>query len=190
MSDYRQLIQQKLDGELAGEREEELQDVLQRDQEAAEESAKLEQVHDKLRHAPHMRAPSHLAATIMARLAQTIEAQAQLKPLPLEVRSALMMSLSMVQFVMMPMMLAASYMVVNAMASPQILIRVMQRTIALQLMMIRSLIVLLEEIEVMIKKDPDMAPVAMSLVPVALKGMLGYLELETSHMQPDIADEE
>lgn len=181
--DYRQLMQQRLDGELDPQREEELLHHLQRDVQAAEEQAQLEQIHDVLSTAPSMRAPSRLAATIMAKLAKNIEAQAQLEPMPEEIKLALMLTISVVQMAMMPMMIAASYLVMNAAYNPEILTRVMERTIALLVMMIKGLVVMLEEMERMIKKDPEMAPVAMSLIPVALLGMIEYIQEETENMK-------
>jgi negative regulator of sigma E activity len=180
--DYRQLMQEKLDGELDPQREEELLYRLQHDTQAAEEQAQLEQVHEVLRTAPSMRAPSRLAATIMAKLAKSIEAQAQLEPMPEEVKLALMLTTSIVQMAMMPMMIAASYLVMNAAYNPAILSRVMERTIALLVMMIKGLVIMLEEIERMIEKDPEMAPVAMSLIPVALMGMIEYIQEETENI--------
>lgn len=180
--DYRRMMQEKLDGQLDPQTEEELLELLQEDEEAAEEHQKLENLHQTLATAPAMRAPARLAATIMARLAKTVEAQAKMEPLPQEIELALMLTTSMVQMMMMPVMLAASYMVLNAQYSPQILTRIMERSIALIIMMIESLIVLLEEVETMIEKDPDMAPVAMSLIPTALMGMIDYIQEEQDDM--------
>lgn len=180
--DYRQLMQEQLDGELDPQHEAQLHHYLERDSQAAEEKAKLEQVHQVLRTAPSMRAPSRLAATIMAKLAKSIEAQAQLEPMREEIKLALMLSTTIVQMAMMPMMIAASYLVMNAAYNPAILSRVMERTIALLVMMIKGLVIMLEEIEEMIEKDPEMAPVAMSLIPVALMGMIEYIQDETDHI--------
>ena len=180
--DYRRMMQEQLDGQLKPEAEEVLYEHLQEDEEAAEEHAKLETVHQTLATAPSLRAPSRLAATIMARLAKTIEAQAKMEPLPQEVELALMLTTSIVQMMMMPVMLAASYMVLNAQYSPQLLTRIMERSIALIVMMIEGLVVLLEEVERMIEKDPDMAPVAMSLIPTALMGMIDYIQEEQEDM--------
>jgi len=185
--DYRRMMQEKLDGKLDPQSEEELYEHLQEDEEAAEEHEKLENLHHALATAPAMRAPSRLAATIMARLAKTIEVQAKMEPLPQEVEMALMLTTSMVQMMMMPVMLAASYMVLNAQYSPQILTRIMERSIALIVMMIESLIVLLEEVEDMIEKDPEMAPVAMSLIPTALMGMIDYIQEEQQDMSDGAA---
>jgi hypothetical protein len=57
---------------------------------------------------------------------------------------------------------------------------VLERSIALMVMMIDALILLLEEIERMIEKDPEHAPLAMSLIPIALMGMLEYLQGDLS----------
>ena len=100
---------------------------------------------------------------------------------------ALMLTVSIVQMMMMPVMLAASYMVLNAQYSPQLLTRVMERSVALIVMMIEGLVILLEEVERMIEKDPEMAPVAMSLIPVALMGMIDYIQGENSDIEDDVA---
>ncbi|MEM9953949.1 MAG: hypothetical protein AAF846_20235 [Chloroflexota bacterium] len=181
--DYRRMMQEQVDGQLDAQEEEVLHQHLQKDEQAAEEHAKLESLHHQLATAPARRAPNRLAATIMARLAKTIELQAKQEPLPQEVEMALMLTTSIVQMLMMPTMLAASYMVLNAQYSPKLLTRVMERSIALIVMMIEGLVVLLEEVEYMIRKDPDMAPVAMSLIPTALMGMIDYLQEEQDIMQ-------
>jgi hypothetical protein len=181
--DYRQLMQAKLDGQLEPEAELELRKLLKEKPEALEEQAKLEAVHQALATAPHMRAPKRLAATIMAKLAMQLEAQTKMQPMSEEVRMALLLSMSIVEMAMMPVMLAASYMVLKAAYDPAILSRVMDRTIALMLMMIDGLLVLLDEIEEMLKKDPDSARVAMALIPVALLGMLDYLQEESEEIE-------
>lgn len=174
--DYRHLMQENIDGALDTDRAEELLKFLAKDEEAAEENARLEQVHRTLQKTQSVRAPERLAATIMARLAKTIEAQANLEPMPDEIKLALLMSLSIVQLSMMPTMLAASSLVLSGARSPEVLSRVMQNTIALMVMMIRALIVLMDEIDEMIEKDPDLAPVAMAMIPIALIGMLEYIQ--------------
>ena len=113
----------------------------------------------------------------MARLSKTIEAQANMQHLPEEVKLALMMSVSIVQVAMMPLVLAASYMVVNYTRNPAILSRVIQRVIALQVMMIDALVVLLEEVERMIAKDPGSAPIAMSLIVELVFAILQRVEI-------------
>jgi hypothetical protein len=190
--DYRQLMQENIDGSLQPEYEQELLHFLERDAEAAQEDAQLRNLHERLSSAPHLRAPNRLAATIMARLAKSIESQAQLQQLPDEIKLALIMSISIVQMAMMPVMIAASQLVLMGIRSPELISQVLERTIALMVMMIDALILLLEEIERMIEKDPENAPVAMSLIPVALMGMLEYLQgdLEEEHhlMNNDLSE--
>jgi len=54
-------------------------------------------------------------------------------------------------------------------------------------MVIEGLVVLLEEVEEMIKRDPQMVPVAMSLIPTALMGMLDYIQAEQDAMDDGAA---
>jgi hypothetical protein len=93
-----------------------------------------------------------------------------------------MMSMSIVQVAMMPVLLAATQMVVTYQQNPAVLSGVIQRVILLQVMMIDALVELLGEVEDMIEKNPESAPVAMSLIPVALKGMLDYVQDETDNI--------
>lgn len=176
MTNYRRMMQEKLDGDLDEQRELELLAHLQKEPQAAAEQAQLERLHHALATAPAMRAPNRLAATIMARLAKTLEKRAQTQPMPEEARLALMLTVSVVQMAMMPLVVAASYMVLNTQYKPSIITRTLQQTIAMEIMLIDSLVILLEEIEAMIEEDPEMAPVAMSLVPVALMGMIDYIQ--------------
>ncbi|MEL6309836.1 MAG: hypothetical protein AAFR81_19160 [Chloroflexota bacterium] len=174
--DYKRIMQEQLDGELDPQMEAELLEHLQMDEEAATEMQKLDNLHDRLATAPAMRAPRRLAATIMAKLSKQLEKQAQMEPLSQEMKQAIMLTLSIVQIAMMPVMVAATYMVMNAQYNPAILTRVMQQTIMLMVMMIDGLTVMLEKIERMVEKDPQSAPVAMALIPVALMGMVDYIE--------------
>lgn len=185
--DYRQLMQENLDRDLERDETEALLQHLAEDETAAEENAKLETLHRSLERAPHMRAPNRLAATIMARLAETVEAQANMQGLPAEMRLALMLSTSMITMMMMPAMLMASYMVVNLAHDPKLLQRAMMRVIALQVMMIDGLVVMLEEVEQHIRKDPDAARIAMALIPIALKGMIEYMQANVEAIELDEA---
>ncbi|MGJ3239617.1 MAG: hypothetical protein ACFE0Q_12985, partial [Anaerolineae bacterium] len=101
---------------------------------------------------------------------------------------ALMLTVSLVQMILMPLMLAASYMVLNTQYSPKLLTHLMERAIALIVMMIEGLVILLEEVEEMIKKDPEMAPIAISLIPTALMGMIDYIQAEQNAIEEEIDD--
>lgn len=173
---YQRLMQERLDNELDEALANELVQHLQTDADAAEENQKLEHVHDLLEKAPHVRAPQRLAATIMARLTRTFEAEALQQDLAPDIRMALMLSVSTVTIAMMPVMLAASYLVMNAWRNPKLLTQVIYRVVALQVMMIDALVILLEEADDLLHNDPQLAPVAVSLIPVALLGMLDAIE--------------
>ena len=93
MSDERSLqdqemMQAAIDGQLSEEMARRLRDVLARDNGAAREYSRLQRVDSLLQRAPHERAPARLAATIMARVAERVRAQAQLADLPASKPSA------------------------------------------------------------------------------------------------------
>lgn len=175
----RQWMQESLDGVLSEELTHALFSTLQEDETAAREYARLEDVDKALATAPHARAPRHLAVTIMARLAQTIETQARLQDLPAEVRDAVMASLSLVMVATLPMMIGASWMVLNASANPDVLVRVMGRVVALMRMVIQGQLAILDEVESYIKDDPQLAAAIMALMPAMLEGLLDSVEQST-----------
>lgn len=169
-------MQEKLDGLLSEQEEEELLAHLDEDEEAAEVYAQLERLDWMLTTAPHVRAPQRLAATIMARLSQTLETEADLESVPEEARQAILLSMSLVSMSTMPMMLAASWLVLNQRADPELLTRVIYRVIALLAMIIDALAILLEEIEKIVHDDPEMAAAAVSLLPMVMTNILDYME--------------
>ncbi len=173
---YQRLMQERLDNELDEALANELVQHLETDTDAAEENQKLEQVHTLLAKAPPVRAPQRLAATIMARLTRTLKAAALKQDLAPDVRMALMLSISTVTITMMPVMLAASYLVMTAWRNPKLLIQVIYRVVALQVMMINALVILLDEARGLLRDDPELAPIAVSLIPVALIGMVEAIE--------------
>lgn len=177
MSDHiRQLMHEKLDGVLSDDLTEELYRHLSQDNRAAEEYAQLENVDNLLSRAPVVRAPQRLAVTIMARLAQSIEAQAKLNDLPETVRQAVMTSLSLTMVSMMPMMVGASWMVIHAMADASLLTRVLERVVFLMHLVVQAQLILIEEIERVVKQDPELAAAALTLLPAMMEGLLDYIE--------------
>lgn len=178
------LMQEQLDGVLEEEQVELLYEKLSTDEKLAAEFARLEKLDVMLSKAPLARAPQRLAATIMARLAQKVQEEAKLQEMPEEIQQALQLSLSMVILSMTPMMVMASWMVLNARMNPKLLTRVLERTIALLVMMIDALIFLLQETEYLAQRHPEKAAIAYSLIPVVLKGMT-----ESMYHNPDEADE-
>jgi anti-sigma factor RsiW len=178
MADERlvQQMQEALDGTLSPEMTEQLWHHLDTDEEAADQWGRLQSIDDMLRTAPIERAPERIAVTIMARLAQSVQSQAEMEGMPEATEQALMLALSVVVLVMLPTMIAASWLVMQGIASPELLNQVLLQSIALLQMMIQALIILLEQVEALIREEPEMAAVATALIPVVLIGMLDYLQ--------------
>jgi anti-sigma factor RsiW len=174
----RQLMHEKLDGVLSEDLTEELYQHLAHDEEAAQEYARLETLDRLLSSAPQARAPQRLAVTIMARLAQAIETQANLQDAPEEVRQAVMVSLSLSMIAMMPLMVAASWLVMNAMAKPELLTRVLERVVFLMRLMNNAQLTLLDEVERIAETDPHLAAAAMRLLPAMTVGLLDAMEMK------------
>jgi anti-sigma factor RsiW len=164
-------MQEKLDGVLAQEQEHLLSQMLERDEEAAEEYARLEQVDHVLARAPVLRASNRLAVTIMARLAMQLQKEVELEQMPEHVRQAFLLSLSMVSLTTMPMMVASSWMLLNRQQT-KALERSIETTIALEVLLLRALIFLLHEVEHHIERDPEKAQFILSALPVVFAGML------------------
>lgn len=176
MDTLRQHMHEKLDGVLSDDLTDSLLRHLDEDKEAAREYARLESVDSLLTAAPQMRAPQRLAVTIMARLAQTIEMQARLQELPVELRSEIMQSLSLAMVATMPLMVGASWVVLNAMGDPKMLMRVMERVVLLMSLQIEAQLMLLEAIEPHLKDNPHLAAACLRLMPSMMEGLLDAIE--------------
>lgn len=171
----KQRMQENLDGVLEQEQVEELYAYLNADEEAAAEYARLEQLDTLFSRAPHVRAPQRLAVTIMARLSHQLQLEVDVEAMPEEVRQAFLLCMSLVMLETMPMMVAASYLVLNVGHDPKLIGRVLERTIALEVMVIDALVFLLKEVEYQITRNPEKAAVTMSLIPIVLQSILDYL---------------
>ena len=181
MSDERSLPQQDmmqdaLDGQLSEEMASKLVEILQRDESAAEEYSRLQRVDALLRRAPHQRAPARLAATIMARVAATMQAETERSGLSPEMQRVMMLSLSAAMMAMMPMMEAASWLVLNARRDPELLSDVMVETIGWMSLVTNALIQLLEDAENLARTDPEVAAATLALTPYMLSTILDYLD--------------
>jgi hypothetical protein len=110
----------------------------------------------------------------MARLSESVKAEAEQKP---DISGlALTLGVSLVVVVMMPMMMAASWLVLNMMASPAILTELIQQAIALLVLVINAMKTLLEEAERLVATDPKAAELVLALIPLVLLGFVRYLE--------------
>ena len=175
-SRQQEMMQEALDGQLSEDMARKLVDLLGSDQSAAVEFQRLQQVDLLLKRAPQQRAPARLAATIMARVAQRVQAETAIADLPPETQRIMMLSLSAAMMAMMPMMEAASWLVLNARRDPELLSDVMIETIGWVSLVTDALILLLEDAENLARTDPDVAKATLALTPYMLSVMLDYLE--------------
>lgn len=168
-------MQEALDEMLSEEDLHDLRSHLDEDTEASQSYNKLERVHTLLSNAPTERAPQRLAATIMARLAESVKAQTQAQVQLTEVTSeSIAVALSLVTVVTMPMMVAVSWLMVHAAMDPEFLTLVLQQIIALMVLMIEMLQVFLDEALSIVKDDPNAAAALLSLIPVTLLMIARY----------------
>lgn len=170
------MMQEALDGQLSEDLTDQLHDILNRDTQAAKEFDRLQKVDNLLKRAPHRRAPARLAATIMARLADKVEKETQMENLPDGAQQVMMMSMTVAMMSMMPMMEAASWLVLNAQRDPDLLGDVMVQTIGLMSIMTDAMIILLEDAESLARTDPQVATATLALTPYMMHSILDYIE--------------
>ncbi len=170
------MMQESIDGQLSAELSRQLFDILDRDQSAAREYDRLQRVDVLFKRASHRRAPARLAATIMARLAKQVEAETQLSDLSPETQKVMMLSLSASMMAMMPLMEAASWLVLHAHRDPKLLSEVMIHTIGWMSFATDALILLLEDAENLARTQPEVAAATLALTPYMLESLLDYLD--------------
>ncbi|MDE2750697.1 MAG: hypothetical protein OXI34_17195 [Chloroflexota bacterium] len=175
-SQRQRIMQDAIDGQLSEDMAGRLVEILGRDQSAAREYDRLQRVDSLLKRAPQQRAPARLAAAIMARLAQRVQAEADLSDLPPETQQAMMLCLSASMMAMMPMMEAASWLVLNARRDPELLSNVMIETIGWMTLVTDALIQLLDDAENRARSEPEIATATLALTPYLLRSMLDYLD--------------
>ena len=171
-----EMMQEAIDGQLSEDLAEQLFSLLEKNQEAANEYNRLQQVDTLFKRAPHRRAPARLAATIMARLAERVESEANLEALPSAAQQVMMMSMTTAIMSMMPMMEAASWLVLNAKRDPKLLGDVMIQTISLMSIVTEAMIVLLEDAENLARTDPEVATATLALTPYMMGSVLDFME--------------
>lgn len=170
------MMQAAIDGQLSDAMAQQLLDRLAGDQAAAREFDRQRRVDSLLRRAPQRRAPARLAATIMARVAERVQAETALSDLSPEMQRVIMLSLSAAMMAMMPMMEAASWLVLNARRDPELLSDVMIETIGWMSLVTRALIQLLDDAESRARSEPEIAAATLALTPYLLSTILDYLD--------------
>ncbi len=171
-----QLMQEAIDGQLSEAMARKLVGILGGDKAAAREYDSLQRVDALLKRAPQQRAPARLAATIMARVAQQLQAETALSDLPPETQRVMMLCLSATMMAMMPIMEAASWLVLNAQRDPELLSNVVIETIGWMSLVTDALIQLLEDAENLARTEPEVATATLALTPYLLLTILDVLD--------------
>ena len=171
-----EMMQQAIDGQLSDEMAGKLKEMLGSDRDAAQEFGRLRRIDSLLKRAPQQRAPARLAATIMARLAERMQAETEMSELSPEMQRVMMLSLSAAMIAMMPIMEAASWLVLNARRDPELLSDVMIETIGWMSLVTNALIQLLEDAENLARREPEVAAATLALTPYMLSTILDYLD--------------
>lgn len=179
MTDKQRLMlqmQEALDDVLAPEDRRALEAILDEDPAEFARFNRLNRVDALLRAAPHERAPKRLAATIMARLAHSLEAQMQQEEQAAGVSSEMLaVAMTLVTVVTMPLLVGACWLIVHAAASPELLDAVFHQIIATLLLVLEIMRVFLEKAEALAQDDPETAVALLALIPVTLTAIARYV---------------
>ena len=169
-----QLMQEALDDELSPAEKQEHLATLSADPEYAAQYDSLQQLDDLLRAVPHERAPERLALTIMARLAEALRAQRQIK-YP-EITDAMMeTAVQMVTVAALPLLVGAGWMLLNAQRDPEALEVVLVQVATLFMIVIDVIEIMIEEAEAAFEEDPEAAMALLAYIPIALLTLVGQV---------------
>ncbi|GAB4309061.1 MAG: hypothetical protein Kow00117_02400 [Phototrophicales bacterium] len=167
MADQRvlELMQSALDNNLTPEAEQELLSILQTDQEQAAEFDAQRQVDAMLQTPPHVRAPRRLALTIMARLAQTLQAEDKQSAIT---QAQMQVAVQLVTVATMPLLVGAGYLLLNAKSDPEAFETMLEPVAAMLMMVVDVMTVMLDEVQAVYEQDPELAVAMLALMPTAL----------------------
>lgn len=181
-------MQEAIDDMLTPEQQRELSLILEREPAAARQYTKLQQVDQLLQTAPHERAPERLALTIMARLGQTVmELKREPEQNPEITEATLRVAVALVAVATLPLMVGASWMLLNAMTNPEAFEAVLLQVASLFLVVIEVLKVMIDTAMEAFKTDPEAALALLALIPLVLLALakqvlgIGGDEDETNH---------
>jgi hypothetical protein len=161
------LMQEALDETLSFEQQRELAERLENDVDASEAFDQQQRVDDLLQRPPMERAPERLALTIMARIAEMAHQQQQQEgEINAFAEASLRVAAQLVTVATLPLLISASWMLVNAMANPKMLDDVLEKVVGLLLLMIDVMSVLMEKAEEVAADDPELALAILSMMPV------------------------
>lgn len=179
-----QLMQESLDRQLSPDAEQELDAFLNQDQEGADEYTRLKTTDDLLRTAPYERAPQRLALKIMARIAEAVREQQSTEQELSEMAEAIVnVALTTVTVATLPLLIGASWMMLNTHARQEVVEDVLARVTALVVLTIDIIQVMLEEAEAAYtEENPEVAMAILTMVPATLlllvREVLGLDEID------------
>lgn len=167
------MMEDALSGELSQEEQLELQEILEQNPDEAKNFDSQLQVDALLARPPHERAPQRLALTIMARIAETAR-QRQTKLSELD-EAMLNTAVQLVTVATLPMLVGASYLILNASADPELMDAVLQQIAALLMLVLDMMQVLLEEAQALYEDDPETAMSLLAFIPITLLQLVGQV---------------
>lgn len=160
----KRLMQEALDESLEAAARQELFHQLDQDPEGTAEFQRLRQVDRMLRAAPFERAPKALAMNIMARLAETLK-QPQLSHLS---GLALALALTLVTVVLVPLLISAAWMFLNAIGSAAALAALMHTLSRLLALVLAGVNTLAQSARDFLEAYPQTPALMVTILPVIL----------------------
>ena len=175
------LMQDALDDALSTQEQRELSSTLEADQVAAEEFNQQQRVDDFLNRPPMERAPQRLAMTIMARIgALAHEQQRQSQQIDELSEASMQLAIQLVTVATMPLLVGASWMLINALADEEFMDEVITQIASLLILTLDTMRVIVEEAEAIAADDPQTAMAMISLLPLTMlelvKAVLGEVD--------------
>jgi len=162
---HKRLMQEALDEGLTPEARRELFEQLDQDADASAQFNRLRQVDQVLKTAPFEHAPARLALAILARLAEAAE------HLPRSSGLALALALALVTLLVLPLLIAAGWLVLAALGSAAALSSALQQVVTLLAMVLGVLKVFVERAQELVTSSPQTSAL-LALIPLALYGLL------------------
>jgi hypothetical protein len=164
----RRLMQEALDENLTPDARQKLFEQLNQDPNESAAYSRLRQVDAVLKTAPFEHAPKRLALSIMARLAEGVKKQTGVSGL------ALALALALVTLVATPLLLAAGWMVLSALASTAIMGEILKQIVNLLTIIVSALQLFITEAQEIVSTNPQAPALAAAIVALAVGGLAGY----------------
>jgi hypothetical protein len=162
----KRLMQDALDESLSPEARRELFEQLDTDVDAAANFNRLRRVDQILKSAPMEHAPARLALAIMARLAEL-----KAEHLPGTSGLALALALALMTLMLLPLLMAAGWLVLAALGSAAALSSALEQIVALLALVLGVLKVFVEQAQDWLASSPQSSAL-LALIPIALYGLL------------------